>query len=229
MAGNQAFHGKPATGISLKLRQIQKIGTWNVRGLLSPGKLEILEEELARCGINMCGLCKTHWKNSGHLQTKAHIIFFSGNPDSSRNGVALALPLQHKNCVLGYEPVNDRIISVKLKASPVNLNIVQVYAPTSQASDEIIEDFYTTLEATIDKIPNRECLVILGDFNAKIGANAHKLSASAGRFGLGQRNDRGERLIQFAAENDLVISNSQFQHHPRRLWTWISPDGQHRN
>ncbi|KAJ8709964.1 hypothetical protein PYW07_009330 [Mythimna separata] len=131
----------------------------------------------------MCRLCETHWKNSGHLQTKAHIIFFSGNPDSSRNGVALALPLQHKNCVLGYEPVNDRIISVKLKASPVNLNIVQVYAPTSQASDEIIEDFYTTLEATIDKIPNRECLVILGDFNAKIGANAHELSASAGHDG----------------------------------------------
>ncbi|KAJ8715339.1 hypothetical protein PYW07_009821 [Mythimna separata] len=113
----------------------------------------MLEEELARCGINICRLCETHKETSGQLQIKAHIIF-SENPDSSRHGVALALPLQQNNYVIGYEPVNDRIFRVKLKASPVNLNIVQVYTPTSLASDEIIAYFYT-LEATTEKIPNR--------------------------------------------------------------------------
>ncbi|CAB3248147.1 unnamed protein product [Arctia plantaginis] len=111
----------------------------------------------------------------------------------------------------------------------MNLNVVQVYAPTSTASDGAIEKFYSDLESTIGKIPNRELLVILGDMNAKIGENADRLSNFAGRFGLGNRNERGERLIQFASENDLMIVNSLFQHHPRRLYTWVSPGGKTRN
>lgn len=61
------------------------------------------------------------------------------------------------------------------------------------------------------------------------GAHADQLSQCIGKFGLGQRNERGERLIQFAAQNNLAISNSFFQHHPRRLYTWTSPDGNYRN
>jgi len=130
---------------------------------------------------------------------------------------------------VGYECVSDRVLSIKLKAKPVNLNIIQLYAPTSAAGDLDVETFYGELEATVAKIPNRELLIIMGDLNAKIGANADQLSHCAGRFGLGQRNERGERLIQFAAENNLVIANSLFKNHPRRIYTWTSPDGNYRN
>ncbi|KAG6439844.1 hypothetical protein O3G_MSEX001136, partial [Manduca sexta] len=106
---------------------------------------------------------------------------------------------------------------MKLKASPVNLNLIQVYAPTSLAQPEDIKNFYSELENTITKMPNRELLLIMGDFNSKIGANSRQLSNSVGNFGLGIRNESGERLIQFADENNLVITNSLFQHHPRRL------------
>lgn len=229
VVGDQASHGNSTTGNSIKLRRIQTIGTWNVRGLNDPGKLTILEREVVRVGVNICGLSETHWKGSGHFSTEHHVIYFSGNDINSRNGVAFLLPLHQKNCVMGYEPVSDRIISIKIKAQPMDINIVQVYAPTSTATDGAIEEFYSDLETTISKVPNRELLVILGDMNSKIGENANQLAKCAGRFGLGKRNERGERLIQFAAENDLLITNSLFKHHPRRLYTWVSPDGKTRN
>lgn len=229
--GNQALHGNGTTGIApaVKLRHIQKIGTWNVRGLLQPGKRDILEKEITRCKLSICGLSETHRKGNGHFQTETHAVYFSGNDEHSRNGVAFVLSKSLSTCVMGYEPVSDRVLSIKLKAKPVNLNIIQVYAPTSAATDADLESFYTELETVMTKIPKRELLVIMGDLNAKIGAHADKLSSCAGKFGLGQRNDRGERLIQFAAEHNLVISNTFFQNHPRRLYTWISPDGKYRN
>ncbi|KAL0895144.1 hypothetical protein ABMA27_013595 [Loxostege sticticalis] len=211
--GDQALHGNSTTGNSIKLRNLQTIGTWNVH----------------RVGVNICGLSEIHWKGSGHLLTDHHVVYFSGNDISSSNGVGFLIPIYQNNCVMGYEPVSDRIISIKLKSSPMNLNIVQVYAPTSTASDEAIEKFYSELEYTMAKVPSRELLIILGDLNSKIGENANQLSKCAGRFGLGKRNERGERLLQFASENDLLIANSLFEHHPRRLYTWVSPDGKTRN
>ncbi|KAL0879221.1 hypothetical protein ABMA27_003004 [Loxostege sticticalis] len=227
--GDQASHGNWTTGIPLKMRHIQKIGTWNVRGLLKPGKLHIVEKEISRCELNICGLSETHWRGNGHFLTESHVIYFSGNDENSNNGVAFVLPTRIKNCVLGYEPISDRIMTIRIKATPVNLNIIQVYAPTSNSSDKVLEDFYRELEKAITKTSKREVLIVLGDFNAKIGNDAYLMSHCAGKFGLGQRNDRGDRLIQFATDNDLIISNSFFQHHPRRLWTWITPDGKHKN
>ncbi|XP_037870090.1 LINE-1 retrotransposable element ORF2 protein [Bombyx mori] len=118
---------------------------------------------------------------------------------------------------------------MKLKASPVNLNLIQVYAPTSTAPPEVLENFYRELQIVIAKVPNRELLVIMGDFNSKIGANSNLYNNCVGKFGLGLRNERGERLMRFANENGLTVANSLFQHHPRRLYTWTSPGGKHRN
>ncbi|KAL0852131.1 hypothetical protein ABMA28_000368 [Loxostege sticticalis] len=216
--GDQALHGNSTTGNSIKLRNLQTIGTWNVRGFNHPGKLTILEREIDRVGVNICGLREIHWKGSGNLLTDHHVVYFSGNDISSSNGVGFLIPIHQNNCVMGYEPVSDRIISIKLKSSPMNLNIVQVYAPTSTESDEAIEKFYSELESTWAKVPSRELLIILGELNSKIGEYAHQLSKCAGRFGLGKRNKRGERLLLFRfSENDLLIANSLFEHHPRRL------------
>ncbi|XP_028178544.1 craniofacial development protein 2-like [Ostrinia furnacalis] len=226
---DQASQGNSATGKTFKLREDKRIGTWNVRGLLMAGKLNILENEILRCGVEVCGLSETHWKGQGHFLTDKNVIYFSGNDNESINGVAFLLPRQLRHCVLGYEPVSDRIMSIKLKATPINLNIVQVYAPTSSYSIEMLENFYSDLERTISKIPSREMLMIIGDLNAKIGENAQTLGHVAGPYGLGKRNERGERLIQFAAEKNLIIANSLFRHHPRRLYTWTSPDGNYKN
>ena len=83
---------------------------------------------------------------------------------------------------------------------------------------------------TIEKVNKRDVIVIMGDFNAKIGENWGRLNSNAiGPYGLGERNPRGDRMEDFAVENDLVIANTLFQHPKRRLYTWTSLDGNTRN
>lgn len=150
----QALCGNSATGTPFKLRQIQKIGTWNVRGLQqNPGKLLMIEKEMVRVNLNICGLSETHWQKSGHFLTDNHAVYFSGNDTKSQNGVAILIPKHQRNCVLGYEPISDRIIRIKLKASPTNLNLIQVYASTSAASEEVIENFYYYWTTVLRKFP----------------------------------------------------------------------------
>ena len=76
-------------------------------------------------------------------------------------------------------------------------------------------------------MPTRDVLFIIGDGNTKVGSQ--ELSGVTGKFGLGIRNEAGQRLIEFSQENALVIANTLFQQHKRRLYTWTSPDGQHQN
>ena len=70
-------------------------------------------------------------------------------------------------------------------------------------------------------------LFIIGDWNAKVGSQ--EIPGITSKFGLGVQNEAGQRLTDFCQENALVIANTLFQQHKRRLYTWTSPDGQHQN
>ena len=118
-------------------------------------------------------------------------------------------------------------MTVRIQGHPINISIIQVYAPTSDAADGDIEDFYETVQSAVDSVPKRDFLIIMGDWNAKIGRT--EKSECVGQYGLGTRNERGDKLEEFCMANGLVIGNTLFQHHPRRLWTWASPDGITRN
>ncbi|XP_071580583.1 craniofacial development protein 2-like [Temnothorax nylanderi] len=187
--------------------------------------------ELEQCNTIITGISETHWKRSGHFDTEKYTFYFSGNETNSFAGVAIAIPKQWNKSVLGYNPINERLISIKLSASPTPLNIIQAYSPTSTAEDKVVECFYNQLETCITKIPKKELLIVLGDFNAKIGDTSMDMSLrnTVGNYGLGIRNDRGDRLLQFATDNGMTIMNTVFKQHPRRLYTWTFPDGKHRN
>ena len=130
---------------------------------------------------------------------------------------------QTKSCCLGYDTVSDRILVVHLDTKPVKTTIIKVYAPTSTSSDEDKDDFYNHLQAT-----KGATLIIMGDFNAKVEDEALK-HQGLGPHGLGKRNDSGENLLSFSQANDLMILNTWFEHHPRRKFTWISPDKKTKN
>lgn len=110
------------------------------------------------------------------------------------------------------------------------VTVCQVYAPTMKASDNDLDDFYSSLQEEISNVAKKDLIILMGDFNAKVGCQYQDSSGVVGKFGYGQRNDRGDRLIDFCGLNDLIITNTQFkQSKENRCWTWISPNGVDRN
>ena len=119
------------------------------------------------------------------------------------------------------------MISVRLQGKPFNITVIQVYAPTSNAEETEVEWFYEDLQDLLELTPKKDVFFIIGDWNAKVGSQ--ETPGVTGKFGLGMRNEAGKRLIEFCQENALVITNTLFQQHKRRLSTWTSPDGQHQH
>ena len=117
------------------------------------------------------------------------------------------------------------MISVHFQGKPFNITVIQVYAPTSHAEEAEVEQFYEDLQDLLELTPKNDVLFIIGDWNAKVGSQ--ETPGVTGKFDLGIRNEAGQRLIGLWQENTLVIPNTLFQQHKRRLYTWTSPDGQH--
>ena len=130
-----------------------------------------------------------------------------------------------QNAVLIHNLKNDRMNSVRFQGKPFNIIVIQVYAPTSNTEEADIERFYEDLQDLLELTLKKDVLFIIGDLNAKVGSQENP--AVTGKFGLGMRNEAGKRLTEFCQENALVIANTLFQQHKRRLYTWTSPDGQH--
>ena len=112
--------------------------------------------------------------------------------------------------------------SVCFQGKPFNITVIQVYAPTTNAKEAEGEDIQDFLAQT-----KKDVLFIRGDWNTKVGSQ--EIHGITGNFGLGVQNEAGQRLTEFCQENALVIANTLFQQHKRRLYTWTSPDGQYRN
>ena len=120
------------------------------------------------------------------------------------------------------------MISVHLQGKPFNITVIQVYAPISNAEEADVERFYENLQDLLELTPKKNVLFIIGDWNAKVGSQ--ETPGVTGKFGLGIRNEAGQKLIEFCQENALVIANTLFQQHKRRLhmditrWSTMKPD-----
>ena len=121
-----------------------------------------------------------------------------------------------QNAVLNLK--NDRMTSVHFQGKPFNITVIQVQAPTSNAEEAEVEWFYEDLqEDLLELTPPKDVLFIIGDWNAKVGSQ--ETPGVTGKFGLGIRSEAGQRLTEFCQENALVIENTLFQQHKRRLYT----------
>ena len=119
------------------------------------------------------------------------------------------------------------MISVHFQGKPFNITVIQVYAPTNNTEEVEVEWFYQDLQDLLELTTKKDVLFITADWNAKVGSQ--NVPGVTGKFGLGIQNEAGQRLIEFCQENALVITNTLFQQHKRRLYTWTSPDGQYQN
>ena len=115
------------------------------------------------------------------------------------------------------------MISDHFQGKPFNITAIQAYAPSSNAKEA--EQFYEDLQDLLELTPPKDILFIIRDWNAKVGSQ--ETPRVTGKFGLGVQNEARKMLIEFCQENALVIANTLFQQHKRRLYTWTSLDGQH--
>ena len=117
------------------------------------------------------------------------------------------------------------MISVRFQGKPFNITVIQVYAPISNAEEAEVEWFYEDLQDILEITPKKDVFFIMEDWNAKVGSP--DIPGVIGKFGLGVQNEAGQKLIEFYQEKALVIANTLFQQHKRRLYTWTSPDSQY--
>ena len=143
------------------------IGTWNVRSS-SQGKLEVVNQEMARVNTDILGISELKWTGIGEFNSDDHHIHYCGQESLRRNGVALIVSKRVQNAALGFHLKNDRKISVHFQGKPFNITVIQVYAPTSNAEEA--ERFYEDLQDLLQLTPKKDVLFIIGDWNAKVGS-----------------------------------------------------------
>ena len=108
------------------------------------------------------------------------------------------------------------MISVRFQGKPFNITVIQVYAPTSNTEEAEVEQFYEDLQDILELIPKKDVLFIIGDWNAKVGSQ--EIPRVTGKFGPGVQNEAGQKLTEFCQEDALVIANTVFQQHKRKLY-----------
>ena len=104
---------------------------------MNQGKLEVVKQEMARVNVDMLGISELKWTGMGEFKSDDHYIYHCGQESLRRNGVAIMVNKRARNAVLGCNLKNDRMISVRLQGKPFSITVVQVYAPTSNAEEEV--------------------------------------------------------------------------------------------
>lgn len=205
------------------------IGTYNVRSLKSEDRLEEMEEELRDIKWNIIGLAEVRRSGEGSVKLRSGNILFYGGSKSGRNGgVGFMVNGNMEGTIRKFESISERIAQLTVQVSKrVRIRIIQVYCPTSSSDEEEIEEVYNDLFNLINKAKSTY-LIVMGDFNAKVGLGKNG-EHSLGRFGIGERNERGERLVDFAVNQRLYIMNTFFQKKENKKWTWRSPNGEIKN
>ena len=180
--------------------------------------------------VHILGISELKWTGRGEFYSDDDYIYYCGQENVRRNGVAIIVNKRVQDAVFGCSLKNDRMIFVCFQGKPFTITVIQVYAPTSNAEETEDERIYEDLQDLSELTPKRDVLFIIGVWNAKVGSQG--TPGVTGKFGLGWmalQNEAGQRLIEFCQENALVIANTLSQQHRRRLYTWTSPDGQHWN
>lgn len=197
-----------------------KVGTWNVRTMLKCEKLENVKREMIRNGINILGLSEVRWKEEGDYVSDDIRVIYAGGKEHQR-GVAVLLDSEMAKRVESVIQHSDRIIMVKLKAEPVDIVVIQVYMPTTDHDDEQVDEVYEQLEMIMEKQKGKDYMIILGDWNAVVGEG--RCDDEVGEYGLGKRNERGEKLIEFCKRKKMIVTNTWFDQEKRRRYTWKRP------
>ena len=213
-------------------RQHLVIGTWNVCTLLETKRRSyrpsaIVAKELDRYGIDIAALNETRILGESKFVDGGYTFFLKGKPlgDKHYHGVGFAIRTHLIKHLEGKEPVgiNERLMTMSLPLVGSTLSIICAYAPTLVQSDETKDCFYGYLSDAIEKVPISHKLVVMGDFNARVGTDHISWEKVISSHGIGNENSNGTRLLSLCAQNELCITNTFFQQANRHKTTWMHP------
>ena len=120
---------------------------------VNKGKLKVAKQKMARVNINILGISELEWTGMGEFNSDAHYIYYCGKESLRRNGVAIVVKKRVQNAALGCNLKNDKIISVHFQGKPFNITVIQDYAPTSNAEEAEVEQFYEDLQDLLELTP----------------------------------------------------------------------------
>src|SRR6476469_861497 len=178
----------------------------DVRKMNAMGNLENVKEDMRRNRFSIMGISEVRWKVGGDFVSDGYRVMYAGGPTCQR-GVAVIAEAKLAERVTEIDRFGNRIMVVKVKADPVDTVIVQAYLPITDYEDEEVEKLYDQLEEILGKQKGTENVIVMMDFNAVVGEG--KEDTVVRKFGLGKRNDRGERLIEFCKSQNLMITNRE--------------------
>ena len=122
---------------------------------MNQGKLEVVKQEMARINIDILGISKLKWTGMGEFNSDGYFTYYCGQESLRRNGVAIIVNERVWNAVFGCNLKNVRVISVHFKSKPFNITVIPVYAPTSNAEEAEVEQFYEDLQDLIELTPKK--------------------------------------------------------------------------
>ena len=215
-------------------------GSWNVRTLLDNIKANrperrtaLVARELARYKVDIAALSETRFADKGQLTETGggYTFFWSGRSSEERReaGVGFAIKTTHVQKLASIpEGLNDRLMKMQLPLGhKTNATLISAYAPTMTNPDEIKDKFYEELDSLIASVPQSEKLIILGDFNARVGTDHQAWDRIIGKHGVGKCNSNGLLLLRLCASHDLAITNTMFRLPTRNKTTWMHPRSRH--
>ena len=210
----------------LSAKRKTKLGFWNVRTMYETGKLAQVTAEMQRYNLHILGVSESRWTGSGRMKTSTgETVLYSGREDDQHHeGVAIILKKGTERSLVEWRPINSRLMMARLKGRHSNMTLIQCYAPTNDNDHEAKDAFYEQLQAAVNTAPRHDLLIVMGDFNAKVGSDNTHAERTMGTHGCGSINDNGARLVELCTANDLVIGGTLFPHPDVHKLTWCSPN-----
>ena len=211
-----------------------RIGCWNVRSLGSlsdqSAQLHSVIETLNSRNMNLLTLFVSCWPGSGATHIHGTTILHFDTPSSHTHGVAILL---HPRAKVAWEAagsvfqlVSECILIICLKCHLSYMSVLSIYAPTNPSnstfkSADTSDATYDQLQSTLSYVPASDLLVIMGNFDARVGSYCSFWNSVMGPHSIGKCNENGKRLLDFCANNHMIVSNTWFQHKLLHQAAWF--------
>ena len=202
-----------------------RIGCWNIRTLGNPSKQNSRLRDVIHTKeekkIELLALSEVRWPGHGTVEINGNLIFYSGLPtqqsSNCRKGVAVVLSekavMAWKAAGAEFDPISERLMRIRLTMHRGYVSVIAVYAPTNEeGNEEETEKFYVDIQEALCEVSKRDMVLIMGDFNARVGCDGNTWKGVIGRHGPNEKNENGERLLDFCALSNLVVTNTLFKH-----------------